>query len=537
MKRRTFLQSSLASAAMAPVLLGKTYARPSTPLKLLSQLNEQSNNNKILILVQLFGGNDGLNTIIPADDDAYYNLRPNIGILKSALTNYNYGGIYFNPGLANGNKGGLFQMFQNGTLAVIQGIGYDTPNLSHFYSTDIWLSGIVPEDSSTALTTGWLGRYLEQQNPNFPTTLPPDPLAINLGGFSLALMGTNSNMGIVVDSPSLQAGGLSSTDNSLDDNATGTRYATEYAFVQSVAQMSNTYATRVKNAYSTGSGKLTGNYGSDSFAGQMQTVAALIAGGLNTSVYVVGTGGFDFHINEVDGSDPTHATGAHTTLLGQVADAIAQFQSDMIQLDAVGPKVSDRVVGFTVSEFGRRPHDNGSWGTDHGAASVQFAFGTQVNGVVLGDAPSLTNLDDNGDLIKNYDFRDAYSTLLTDWFGMSLADAQTVLQDQSAGVQPLVGLIKSASGVSTSAPLSVSLSVYPNPMASSANVSIEVPVGAYTEIELASMDGKNVQQVLARTIAAGSYTIPLTLDVPSGAYLLSMRSGSARTAKVVEVIR
>ncbi len=522
---------------MAPVLLGKTYARPSTPVKLLGQMKTQGANSNILILVQLFGGNDGLNTIIPADDDTYYALRPNIGIAQSALSKFNYGGIYFNPGLANGNKGGLFQMFQSGSLAVIQGIGYDTPNLSHFYSTDIWLSGIVPQDSNTSLTTGWLGRYLEEQNPNFPTTLPPDPLAINLGGFSLALMGTNSNMGIVVDNPSLQSGGLSSTDDALDDNASGTRYATEYAFVQSVAQMSNTYATRVKSAYATGSKLLKGTYGADGFAGQMQTVAALIAGGLNTSVYVVGTGGFDFHINEVDGGDPTHASGAHTALLGQVADAIAQFQSDMIQLDTVGPKVSDRVVGFTVSEFGRRPHDNGSWGTDHGAASVQFAFGTQINGGVFGDACSLTNLDNNGDLVKNFDFRDAYSTLLTDWFGLSLTDAQTVLQDQSAGVQPLVGLIKSASGVSPSVPIALSLSVYPNPMASSANISIEVPASAYTVIELASMDGTNVQHILARSLDAGSYTIPLTMNVSSGPYLLSMRSGTARTAKVVEVIR
>ena len=423
---------------------------------------------------------------------------------------------------------------------MIQGIGYDTPNLSHFYSTDIWLSGMVPQDSSAALTTGWLGRYLEQQNPNFPTTLPPDPLAINLGGFSLALMGTNSNMGIIVDDPSLQAGGLSSTDNTLDDNASGTRYATEYAFVQSVAEMSNTYATHVTSAYAAGSKLLKGTYGTDGFCrADANRKAALIAGGLNTSVYVVGTGGFDFHINEVDGGDPTHATGAHTALLGQVADAIAQFQSDMIQLDTVGPKVSDRVVGFTVSEFGRRPHDNGSWGTDHGAASVQFAFGTRINGGVFGDACSLTDLDDNGDLVKNFDhFRDAYSTLLTDWFGMSLTRMhRRCFQDSSAGIQPLVGLIKSPAGVGPSAPVALSLSVYPDPMTSSASISIEVPVSAYTEIEMASMDGTNVQQILARTLDAGNYTIPFTTNVPSGAYLLSLRSGTARTAKVVEVIR
>ncbi len=435
-------------------------------------------------------------------------------------------------------------MFQEGTLAVIQAIGYNPPNLSHFYSTDIWLSGINPPNTNYNFNTGWLGRMLEQQYPNFPTTLPPDPLAINLGGFSLALDGSTSNMGIVVDNPSLQAGGLSSTDNALDDNATGTRYATEYAFVQSVSEMSNTYASRVKSAYSNGSPLLKGNYGGDDFAGQMQTVAALIAGGLNTSVYVVGTGGFDFHVNEVDGSDSNHATGAHTTLLGQVADAIAQFQSDMTQL---GPSVSERVIGFTVSEFGRRPNDNGSWGTDHGAASVQFAFGTQINGGVFGDPPNLTltqqnpplgpGLDSNGDLIVQIDFRSVYTTLLTDWFGMSIADAQTVLQDQTSGVEPLPGLIKSPSGVSAPAPISISLSVYPNPMSSNANITLALPAGAYTEIEIASMDGKNVLQVFAQTLAAGTYTIPFTTDLPSGAYLLSVRSGTARTAHMVEVIR
>lgn len=521
---------------MAPVLLGKTYARPSSPLKLLAHLKPLSANNNILILVQLFGGNDGLNTVVPADDDNYYNLRPNIGIAQKSLLNY--GGIYFNPGLGSGNKKGFYGMFQDGTLAVIQGIGYDPPNLSHFYSTDIWLSGINAQDTNYNFTTGWLGRMLEQQYPDFPTSLPSDPLAINLGGFSLALDGNSGNMGIVVypEGAGSQSAGLSSTDDSMDANASGTRYATEYAFVQSVAEMSNTYAARVSSAYSNGLKSLTGDYGTDGFAAQMQTVAALIAGGLNTSVYVVGTSGFDFHVNEVDGGDPTHSTGAHTTLLGQVADAIAQFQSDMTQL---GPSVSERVIGFTVSEFGRRPHDNGSWGVDHGAASVQFAFGSQINGGVFGNTPGLApaDLDSNGDQVVQIDFRAVYLTLLTDWFGMTLKDAQTALGNQNTLPDPMGGLIKSASGVSQAAPLAVSLSVYPNPMASNANIALELPASAYTEIEIASMDGKNVQQVFAQTLAAGNYTLPLTTDLPSGTYLLSVRSGSARTAKMVEVIR
>jgi hypothetical protein len=301
--------------------------------------------------------------------------------------------------------------------------------------------------------------------------------------------------------------------------------------------MSNTYATRVTSAYSNGLKNLKGTYGEDGFAQQMQTVAALIAGGLNTSVYVVGTGGFDFHVNEVDGGDPTHSTGAHSGLLGTVADAIAQFQSDMIQLDTVGPKVSDRVIGFTVSEFGRRPHDNGSFGTDHGAASVQFAFGTQINGGVFGDAPDLVNLDSNGDLVRNFDFRAVYLSILHDWFGMTLTDAQTVLENQPDLPNPFVGLFKPAAGVGQTAANQLSLSVYPNPLASSGSIAFELPVGGYTEIVMASIDGKNVQQIFARTLAAGSYTIPLTTDLPAGTYLLSMRSGNARTAKMVEVIR
>ncbi|HEX5316006.1 MAG TPA: hypothetical protein VFX22_05075, partial [Candidatus Kapabacteria bacterium] len=142
MKRRTFLQSSLAAATL-PVLLDNVYARPSTPLKLLAQMAPLDVNDKILILVQLFGGNDGLNTIVPAEDPNYYSLRPNINIQKNFLINRGGSdGFYMNPGLGFGDKQGFAGMFDMGQLAIIRGIGYDPPNLSHFRSTDIWLSGI-----------------------------------------------------------------------------------------------------------------------------------------------------------------------------------------------------------------------------------------------------------------------------------------------------------------------------------------------------------------------------------------------------------
>jgi uncharacterized protein (DUF1501 family) len=531
MKRRTFIQSALASAVATPILLDKVYARASMPLKLLVQLG--STNDNVLVLIQMFGGNDGLNTVVPADDPNYYNIRPNISIDKKSL--YNYANTYFNPGLVTGNKRGLAGMFEIGTLAVIEGIGYPNPNLSHFRSTDIWLSGINDSNANDLLSTGWLGRFLEQQYPNFPAQLPTDPIAINFGGFSLGLTSEKGQMGIAVDPTSLPTSGLSVTGDTLDDQATGTRYALEYAFVQDVANRSNVYAQRVKNAYSAGISGLKGTYANNSFAGQMQAVAALIAGGLQARVYFVTIGGFDFHINQVDPTD--HSTGAHSNLLGQLADGIAQFQYDIGQMTQ-----ANNVIGFTFSEFGRRPHDNNSWGTDHGAASVQFAFGTQINSGVFGHAPDFTNLDGNGDFQwdpqRSIDFRSVYSTLLTDWFGMTLTDAQTVLQDQTSAIVPLSGLIKSASGgVEQSSNAGLSLSVFPNPMAGAATISFDLPVSSFVEMNLTSMDGKSVQTILSRTFSAGSFSVPLSTDLPSGSYLLSLRAGAGRLARVVEIIR
>ena len=534
MKRRTFLQGVLSAAAITPVLLDRVWARPSSPLSLLAQLD---NSDKILILVQLFGGNDGLNTVVPADQDEYYKIRPNIGILKTSLWN-NFPGIYLNPGLAAGSKGGIAHMLELGSLAIIHGIGYDKPNLSHFRSTDIWLSGINDSNPNDRLDTGWLGRFLEKSYPNFPSQLPPDPLAINFGGFSLALTSEKGRMGIEVDNPNLQAGGLSASSDVLDDQSAGTRYALEYTFVQDVANRSNTYAQRVKDAYTTGKTMLKGEYGSDGFAQQMASVAALIAGGLGTRIYVVGMGGFDTHVNQVNGSlangDDT-SQGAHTNLLAQLGDAIAQFQYDLAMMDQAGLKVSNRVLGFTLSEFGRRPHDNNSNGTDHGAASVQFVFGTQVNGGVFGHVPDLTQLDANQDIPYQVDYRTVYTTLLTDWYGMTLDDARTVMNDPK--LEPFPGLIKAQAGAPKSPAIALTLSVYPNPFASATTVAFSLPTDGYVQIEIASIDGKRVSTLVARSLAAGNYTIPFSEDLSAGAYLLSMQSGPERLTRLVNVIR
>ena len=542
MKRRTFLKSAIATAAATPFFLEGMQVHASTPLKFLAQMPQADLNDRILIICQLFGGNDGLNTIIPSNTDllpnnyeTYLSIRPNIAIPKEKCVNY--ANINFAPNLSYGDKGGLVSLLQQGSLAVVQGIGYPNPNLSHFRSTDIWLSGINDGDPNYLLNTGWVGRYLSQKYPDFPASLPDDPLAIQFGGFSLALQSAKGRMGIEVTNPSQQAGVGSSSADVLDVDSVGTSYLNEYNFVADVAARSNKYADRVKAAYATGKAKLTGNYAAnDSFAAQMANCAALIAGGLNTKVYVVSLGGFDNHVTQNIGFD----TGTHPSLLGQFSDAIAQFMHDI-----VGLGMGDRVIGLTVSEFGRRPYENGSLGTDHGTSSVQFVFGTQVNSGAFGYIPNLDTKgeDQDGDLVFNIDYHQVYLEVLTKWFDMSLTDARGLFPDPKSyygiPLDPLP-VIQTQKNYVNYKPDALKLSIggnYPNPFANRTTISLDVPQAGLVTLDISSVDGKYNRRIFERNFAAGSQSIPLDLDVASGNYLLIARSGGMSASKMVQCVK
>jgi uncharacterized protein (DUF1501 family) len=535
MKRRTFLKSAIATAAATPFFLDGMPVSAATPLKYLANMPQANLNDRILIICQLFGGNDGLNTIIPVDQDTYYNIRLNIAIPKNKTVNY--AGISFAPNLSYGDKGGLVGLLQQGSLAVVQGIGYPYPNLSHFRSTDIWLSGINNSDPNYLLDTGWVGRYLEKQYPTFPATLPDDPLAIQFGGFSLALQSSKGRMGIEVADPSSQAGVGSSADT-LDDESALTSYLNEYNFVADIAARSNKYAQRVKDAYAAGKPKLSGNYASgDSFAAQMANCAALIAGGLNTKVYVVSLGGFDNHVSQNLGFD----TGTHPSLLGQFSDAVAQFMYDMVKLN-----MGDRVIGLTVSEFGRRPYENGSRGTDHGTSSVQFVFGTQVLSGASGYIPSLdaTSEDSDGDLVFNIDYHSVYLEVLTKWFDMSIEDARSLLPDPNliTGISTLdpLPVIQTQKNYANYKPAALKLSIngnYPNPFANRTIVSLDVPQGGLVTLDISSIDGSYSRRIFERNFSAGTQSVAVDLDLASGNYLLIAKNGSLTASKMVQCIK
>lgn len=522
MKRRTFIKSALGATAAAPFILNGNYARASTPLQWLASLPPA--NDKILIICQLFGGNDGLNTVIPADDSEYYKLRPTINIPKNQCWN-KIGNIYLNPVLAYGDQGGIATMLEMGNVAIVQGVGYDNPNLSHFRSTDIWLSGINDSNPDHRLETGWVGRYLEQQYPSFPQDLPDHPLAIQLGGFSLALMGTKGRMGIEVINPSGQAG-VGAFSDALDTESPGTYYELEHAFIADIAARSDKYAQKVKDAYAAGKTKLKGKYQSDSFGQQMATVGALIAGGLETKVYVVSMGGYDTHVTQQTGFN----TGTHPTLLYRFSDAVAQLMFDMVSLE-----YADRVMGMSISEFGRRPEENGSLGTDHGAASVQFVFGTHVNSGVYGKAPDLLNLNENRDLVYDIDYREVYAEVLGDWFGVGLDDVRTILQKDD--VYPLDVL--EPLPLSVPSVLGTDLAIggnYPNPFSTKTTIELAVPQTGVVLVEITSMRGERVA-IFERFLEKGSHSMPLDLDLTTGSYLCTVRSPQGRTSRLISCVR
>jgi len=531
MKRRTFLKSALSTAAAAPFLLDGVPVKATSPLKFLAQLPQAVVDDRILIICQLFGGNDGLNTVVPADDPEYYKIREQIAVPKNQCWAGLGDVVYLNPALSWGQKGGIASMLVQGNAAIVQGIGYDNPNLSHFRSTDIWLSGINDSNPDHRLESGWIGRFLETKYPDFPNSLPEHPLAIQLGGFSLALTGTKGRMGIEVNNPAGQQG-VGTMQDALDTDSVGTSYEIEHAFIADIAERSNKYAKAVKDAYAAGKTQLKATYGTDTFGQQMASVAALIAGGLKSKVYVVSMGGFDTHVSQtVPG--PT-VQGAHPNLLYRFSDAVANFMNDMIRME-----MGDRVVGMSVSEFGRRPYENGSFGTDHGTSSVQFIFGTQVNSGVYGTKPDLKSLNENGDLLHSIDYRRVYLEVLTDWFGAELDDAYAVLQADKFDFSTLDVLKaqKNSTLRSTRIDTLAIRSNYPNPFRGATTLEVELPRAGNVTVELSSVNGGNVTTLMSRELAAGVHQIPLSLDVATGSYLCIVRANGQMAAKMIQCVR
>ena len=396
MKRRDFLHNLSHAVAVPSMFSGLDLSSILSSSHLFSNTNQTG---KILILIKLEGGNDGLNTLIPLDQFSGLNyIRPDVVLPENSILNLNTNDLGLHPSLTF-----FKELFNQKRLKIIQSVAYPTPNYSHFRSMDIWESA---SDANIFESSGWMGRYLENLHPNYPAEYPnenfPDPLALELGNSHLSFTGRSNFTSIVTFNPEWYDEIL----NPLNYSYPNTKYGEKLAYLQLIGNQANNYNKRLAEVYR--SGNFNVNFPPSWFGDQLKVVARLINAGLNTRIYSVKLGGFDTHDFQVDGND--HTLGAHTNLLRQLNDSI---KSLMDSLDMEGN--SDRVIGMIFSEFGRRVPENVTLGTDHGAANVMFVVGNGVKGGHYGDYPSLTNLAAGDNLAYTTDFRRVYQTVINGW--------------------------------------------------------------------------------------------------------------------------
>ncbi len=377
-----------------------------------------ANCGKVLVVIQLNGGNDGLNMVIPLDRySELSNARPTLMVPQAevlALNGTNTTGLH--PAMT-----GLRDLFNEGKVNLVQGVSYPNPNFSHFQAQDIWFSAA---NTLPTPDTGWLGRQLDMAYPGFPDGYPntenPDPLAIQIGGaLPLALQGPNIGMGYNAPNPAALVNVATATPAPAPMND----YGTELTFLRMMKDQSNAYANRITAAYNaqvtlSTMYPATGN----TLSNQLKIVARLIGGGLSTPVYIVNhPDSFDTHVNQVDVANPS--TGFHANILSKLSVAIAAFQNDITLMNK-----ADKVTGMTFSEFGRRVISNASSGTDHGSGAPVIFFGAGINGGVTGTSPVLPAAPTSSTQVPlQYDFRQLYATVMQKWLCMSDAESQTVL--------------------------------------------------------------------------------------------------------------
>jgi len=413
--RRDFLRTTILGGAL-------TWTVPSFVAQTFTALHAQADgaltqvttgkDGPILVLIQLAGGNDGLNAVVPYTNDYYYQARPTIGIPAKQVLPLN-DTLGLNPAMT-----GFKKLFDAGHLSIVNGVGYPNPNRSHFRATEIWQTA---SDEDRYLTDGWLGRYFDNACQGCDPTV-----AINIGPRLPQAFSSHVPTGISLENPDSYRfmGSGQNDDETLayrsmynpDDAVPGSNSGGSVSMVSGTVTLQNgqsalDFLERTSMDAQVSSDKIraiagktpsTSIYPGSALARNLQLVARLIAGGLPTRVFYVSQGGYDTHTGQRGGQDAR---------LRELGDAVKAFTDD---LTAMGE--FDRVMIMTFSEFGRRVHENGSQGTDHGAAAPMFLVGSKLKAGLLGAEPSLAPADlQDGDIKYNTDFRSVYASILQEW--------------------------------------------------------------------------------------------------------------------------
>jgi uncharacterized protein (DUF1501 family) len=417
--RREFLRSTVLGSALSwtvPAFLANTFSALQAEAAAKATQTATGKDSTILVVLQMAGGNDGLNTVVPVGNDYYHRARPRLGHADKDIIPLS-GGVGLHPGMT-----GFKALYDAGQLAVVQGVGYPNPNRSHFRSTEIWQTAT---DSDRVENTGWIGRFFDN------ACVGSDPtVGINIGRQTPQAFAAKTPKGVSLDNPQnyrfvsndqSDSGNPAMIEQSYRElngsmpapesveNSGGSigaisgpaqRPASVLDFLERTAMDAQVSSDQIRAISSRVSNQAT--YPASQLANSLKLVARLIGGGLATRIFYVSQGGYDTHTNQV---------GPQARLLKDLGDSVKAFCDDM---KAQGNM--QRVLVMTFSEFGRRVNENASGGTDHGAAAPMFVVGDHVRAGLLGEYPSLAP-DDlfEGDLKYKVDFRSVYASVIESW--------------------------------------------------------------------------------------------------------------------------
>lgn len=548
MKRRNFLKI-LPTAGISSFVVNGFSMKPfanSTIAKLIGDCD--GIRERALILIQLKGGNDGVNNLIPiAQYDSYANLRPTIRIQETGAGAY----IDLDQTVKDTRRVGLHpamtavkEMYDKGWVNIIQGVGYQNHNQSHFKSTDLWLTGGDGTQQNFNLPSGWMGRSMQALFPDVegaPTPDMPDPLGMQLGdsnpslGFHTETEHQNS-INLTGQDPSGFYSLVQTIGGAPILNLPDSEHGDELSYIMSVEQSVNKYAQRITDVFNAGSN--SGTYPGTSLANQLKTVARLMRGGCQTKIYLCSLGGFDTHSAQVDSGDTS--LGVHANLLTTLSEAVKAFLED---LDAMG--IADKALACTFSEFGRSPVENGSFGTDHGTQAPMYIFGKTVDPGLSGTNVDLDNLTNGNQLQNNqHDYRQVFSTLLQDWLGANnWVIEETMFQNYAK--MPLVApafavdpqCYYGGSVTITDAPFDTikQLRVFPNPAKSTAELIFNTPTGFPGRLSMHSMGGSTVSNHAVQVFAGENNFFVEVNNLPPGVYFVRLEDTLTGKANVVKL--
>ncbi|MBN8676584.1 MAG: DUF1501 domain-containing protein [Chitinophagales bacterium] len=551
MNRRKFLKI-FPAAGVSPFVVNGFPMRPFSNSKISQILNSCDGvEDRILILIQLKGGNDGLNTIIPIQQyDRYAELRPVIKVPEVGPEKF----IKLDNTLPYADQVGLHpvmtgmkELYDKGWMSVVQGVGYEGLNGSHFKGTDLWMSGGDGTPEKFNIKSGWMARALQAMYPDvLGAPVPPDkvyPLGIQVGDPNPSLgFHSETEHQNVINLYGQDPEGFYSLVQTIGGaplpNVPDSEYGNELAYIMGVEKAVDEYSVYITQAFNAGSNAITA-YPQTTLAYQLKTIARLIKGGCKTKIYLCNMGGFDTHGDQL-APEGIVTLGGHADLLRNLSDAVKYFFND---LEAMG--LGDLVTACTFSEFGRCAKENGSAGTDHGTLAPMMIFGKAIKAGVNGTNPDLNNLSGDNQLQgTQFDYRQVFTTLLQDWLGASnevltetMFDGYTKMPliDDAAVVSPDC-YIGGTVGIWDKTNDTLSASISPNPTSVRAEVAIRGTHNYDAILSLHSLGGSLVSSQNIRVQAGVSRAYLDVRNLPSGTYFVRIQEKSSGKAEVIKLL-